>query len=195
MSALVSTLLRRSQRLWVTAIIASGHTEMAIRYLRNPTPAHSVRVLRAFGATIGEGTTIKRSLHLDNVHRDRNSTGDFSHIRIGSNCYIGDGVYFDLANEVILDDNAILSGGVSILTHADCNRSPVLVEQFPRECLPVHIKTGAWIGFGATILAGSVIEKNAVVGAQSLVNGRVEAHSLYAGAPARKIRELNSPTR
>lgn len=190
LKSLLSSVARRYQRLQVKAIIASGHTESAIQYLRNPTPAYSARLLRGFGATLGEKSTIKRTLHLDNVSRDRNSTGDFTHIRIGSNCYIGDGVYFDLANEIILEDNAILSGNVSILTHADCNRSSHLTKHFPRECLPVHVGAGAWIGFGATVLAGAVIGKDAVVGAQSLVTGDVEAETVYAGAPAHKIRDL-----
>jgi len=61
-----------------------------VRYLRNPDPLISVKLLRAFGARIGERTTVKRTIYLDNVYRDKNSTGDFSHLKIGENCYVGD---------------------------------------------------------------------------------------------------------
>ena len=84
-----------------------------VRYLRNPNPRVSVRLLRAFGARIGRRTTIKRSLFLDNVWEDENSAGDFSNISIGENCYIGDGVYFDLANKILVEDDVVVSGQVS----------------------------------------------------------------------------------
>lgn len=182
--------LLRLSNLRVKLIIAADLRGEAIKYLRNPTPHHSISLLRAFGAHIGQGTTIKRSLLLDNVSRDENSSGDFSHITFGGNCYIGDGVYLDLANRVTLEDNAVLSGHVSIITHADCNRSPFLSEKIPRTCTPVHIGDGAWIGFGSTLLNGVHIGTGAVVGANSLVTDDVEEYCLYAGTPARKIRRL-----
>lgn len=182
---------RQAESTWLRLLVETQGMTAAIRYLRNPNPRHSVDLLRHFGAEIGQETTIKRTLRLDNVSRDGNSTGDFRHIRIGRNCYIGDGVYFDLANQIILGDNAILSGGVSIITHADCNRSPYLTQRFPRTCAPVKIQQGAWIGFGATVLAGTTVGANSVVAAESLVADDVESESLYAGTPARKIRSLS----
>ena len=46
-----------------------------VRYLRNPNPRLTVRLLRAFGARVGNRTTFKRSLILDNTYEDENSTG------------------------------------------------------------------------------------------------------------------------
>lgn len=181
---------RKFQTLRVRSIIAGADVQAAVQYLRNPNPGYSPMLLRAFHAEIGDHSTFKRSVLLDNVFRDRNSTGDFSHLQIGSNCYIGDNVYFDLADEVFMGDNAILSGRVSVITHADCNRSPYLAQRFPRKCAPVIIGSGAWIGFGVTILAGCTVGENALLAAQSLVSSDIDSHALYAGTPAKKIRDL-----
>jgi acetyltransferase-like isoleucine patch superfamily enzyme len=161
-----------------------------IRYLRNPDPSISIHLLRAFGAKIGVRTTIKRTIFLDNVYEDENSKGNFSHLKIGDNCYVGDCVYFDLANEIIIGDNVVISGGVSFITHADCNRSKYLSEKFPRTCKRIIINDGAWIGFRTIILNGSTIGQNSVIAAGSLVKEDVEKYCLYSGVPAKKIKSL-----
>lgn len=162
-----------------------------VRYLRNPNPLVTVRLLRSFGATIGERTTFKRSLFIDNSYEDECSSGDFKSLKVGKNCYIGDNVFFDLTNEIIIEDNAVVSGHVSFITHADCNRSAYLKEKFPRQCEPIKIEQGAWIGFNVTILAGITLGAHAVVSANSLLITNVEAETLYAGTPAVKKRSLN----
>ena len=68
-----------------------------ISYLRNPNPKVTIKLLQKFGATVGKGTTIKRSIFFDNVYEDQNSTGGFSYFQIGENCYIGDCTFFDLS--------------------------------------------------------------------------------------------------
>jgi len=163
-----------------------------VGYLRNPDPLISTRLLQAFGAKIGKGTTLKRSIYLDNVCRDQNSTGDFSHLEIGNHCYIGDCTYFDLANEVIIGNDVVISAGVSFVTHADCNRSKYLEKAFPRTCGKIVVQNGAWIAFKATILNGVVIGCNSVVAAHSLIKENLEEYCLYAGIPGKKIKGLEN---
>ncbi|MBA2669187.1 MAG: acyltransferase [Gemmatimonadetes bacterium] len=161
-----------------------------VRYLRNPHPLATPRLLRAFGAEIGEASTFKRSLYIDNAYEDRNSARDFRHLHVGRDCYIGDGVYLDLANQVVIGDQVVISGRVSVLTHADCNRSPYLAEQFPRRCEPVVVGAGAWIGFGAIVTAGVRIGERTVIAAGALMRDNAEPRAVYGGVPARKLREL-----
>lgn len=163
-----------------------------VKYLRNPDPFITIKILVAFGAKIGKGTTIKRAVYLDNVYEDKNSAGDFSHLIIGENCYIGDCCYFDLANEVILGNNVVVSGRVSFVTHADCNRSEYLKTIFPRTCEKIVIQDGAWIAFNTTLLNKVTVGENAIISAYSLVKENVEKYCLYAGIPALKIKTLRS---
>ena len=161
-----------------------------VRYLRNPNPALTVQILRAFGANVGSQTTFKGRVFLDNVFEDANSAGDFSHLNIGDNCYLGDGLYFDLADRIKIGNTAVVSGQVSLITHADCGRSARLAQRFPRRCSAITINDGAWIGFGATIVCGVQIGAYAVVGAGSVLMRSTESASLYAGVPARKVRNI-----
>jgi acetyltransferase-like isoleucine patch superfamily enzyme len=161
-----------------------------VRYLKNPNPRITVRVLRAFGATIGNQTTIKGGIVVDNVERDENSTGDFSHLKIGDNCYIGESVFLDLANEVLIEDEAVIAGHASFVTHAECRRSTYLSKKFPRKCEPVVVGRGAWVGFGATVLSGVTIGSNSVIGAHSLLLEDAKPGCAYVGNPARFLRRI-----
>lgn len=161
-----------------------------VKYMRNPNPKLSVRILRYFGATIGSGTTIKRTLFIDNAFEDQDSKGDFSNIKIGNNCYVGDCVYFDLANEIIIEDNAVISGNVSFITHSDCNRSEFLNKIFPRKSKQIIIKESAWVGFGATLLSGSVLGEESVLATKSLLNQKGKKRALFLGIPAIKRKNL-----
>ncbi len=161
-----------------------------ILYLRNPDPLISIKLLRAFGASIGKKTTIKRTLYLDNVYEDKDSKGSFSNLVVGDNCYIGDGVYFDLANSIMIGNDVVISGQVSFITHSDCNRSKYLANVYPRICKPINIENDVWIAFRVTLLCGISIESQSVVGAMSLVNETVKRNSFYAGIPAKKVKDI-----
>ncbi len=162
-----------------------------VSYLRNPNPSITIRLLRAFGAKIGEGTTIKRSIFCDNVYEDQDSTGDFSHLTIGNNCYIGDCVYVDLADELVIKNDVVVAGHVSFITHADCNRSKDLSVLFPRKHAQIIVNEGSWIAFGTTVLQGITIGQRAVIAAHSLVTKDVDEWSVWGGIPAVKMKELN----
>ena len=165
-----------------------------VRYLRNPNHQVTVRLLKAYGASIGEATTFRGSVLLDNVTEDQHATGDFSHLSIDANCFIGDGVYFDLADKIIIHANVMISGHCSLVTHADCGRSRILSADFPRVCRPIEIFHDSWLGFGATLMAGTSVGPRAVVGAEGLVTHQLEADALFVGVPAKRVRRLHNLT-
>ena len=147
--------------------------------------------MRAFGAKIGHGTIIKRTIYLDNVCEDQNSTDDFSHLEIGDNCYIGDLSYFDLANKIDIGSNVVIAGQVSFITHADCNRSKYLNKLLPRTCKEIIVEDGVWIAFKCTVLNGVTIGENSVIAACSLVKNDIDSCSIYVGVPAKKIKDIS----
>lgn len=56
---------------------------------------------------------------------------------------------------------------------------------------PVHICNGVFIGACTIILKGTYIGQNSIVGAGSVVPGTIiPDNQLWAGNPARKIRDL-----
>ncbi len=163
---------------------------VVVRYLRSPNPDVSLKLLRAFGAVIGSNTTIKGSVFLDNVFRDANCTGDFSHLTIGENCYIGEAVFFDLAGNITIENDVVVSGRVSFITHADCNRSQYLSLKFPRKCDGVTVRNGAWLGFNVTVLAGVTVGRQSVIGAGSVITRDAGPQQVYIGAPAKSVRYI-----
>lgn len=54
----------------------------------------------------------------------------------------------------------------------------------------IYIGDDAWIGANVTILPGITIGKCAIVGAGSVVTKDIDAYGVYAGVPARKIRDV-----
>jgi acetyltransferase-like isoleucine patch superfamily enzyme len=54
----------------------------------------------------------------------------------------------------------------------------------------VHIGAGSWIGAGSVVLPGARIGRHVTIGANSVVTGAIEDHSVAVGAPARVIKRL-----
>ena len=59
----------------------------------------------------------------------------------------------------------------------------------------IVVEDEVWIGADVTILPGVHIGRCAVIGAGSVVTGNVEAYHIYAGVPARKIRDIRTGER
>jgi acetyltransferase-like isoleucine patch superfamily enzyme len=58
----------------------------------------------------------------------------------------------------------------------------------------VSVGAGTWLGTGAVILPGSVIGRNVVVAAGSVVRGMVPDRCVVAGVPARIVRRFDPAT-
>jgi acetyltransferase-like isoleucine patch superfamily enzyme len=56
--------------------------------------------------------------------------------------------------------------------------------------LPIRIGSNVWIGRGTIILPGVDIGDNVVIGANSVVRGKLRSGCLYAGVPAKYIKNL-----
>jgi putative colanic acid biosynthesis acetyltransferase WcaF len=145
--------------------------------LRSTTNAH-VAILREFGASVGSGVSIHGPIHIVNAY------GDFGRLRIGNRVHLGTDVIIDLADDVVIEDEATLSMRCSIVTHIDVGPGP-LRERRPREQAPVRIGRGAYLGLGATILHGVTVGELATVGAHALVDKDVPAGATLLAPRAR----------
>lgn len=58
------------------------------------------------------------------------------------------------------------------------------------KCKKIDIGSNCWIGANSTILKGVTIGDNSVISAHSLVNKSVTMNSLYAGVPAKFIKNI-----
>ena len=55
----------------------------------------------------------------------------------------------------------------------------------------ITIESNVWIGMNCIILKGVKIGSGSIIAAGSVVIGQVDPNSLYAGNPAKKIKQLS----
>lgn len=100
----------------------------------------------------------------------------------------------DIQNPCLLSigNHVMITGPVTILTH-DYSWS-VLKRKYgyiAGNQKKVKIGNNIFIGWGATILAGSTIGDNTIIGANSVVHGNLEGNAVYAGNPAKYLMSLD----
>jgi len=139
------------------------------------------RILQKHNGFIGNNISIKPMLNIDNFGKFGE---EFTNISIGDNCYIGKNVFLDLANEIIIENDAVISAGVSIITHADVGERK-MQKYYKRVSAPVKIGEASWIGANVTILAGVTVGKYCVVAAGSVVVNDIPDYTMVAGVPAK----------
>lgn len=112
-------------------------------------------------------------------------------LSIGNACFIGDGVVFDLADSIILQNDVTLSDEVFILTHTNVGyKNHPLQRHFPAFSKPVVFRNGSFAGVRVTVLPGVTVGEKAAIGACALVKHDIAERELHAGVPAVFIRKL-----
>lgn len=153
------------------------------QYIENCNERNIKFALNKFGSKVSNTSNVKQGLVLDNTYFR------YDKLFIEENCFIGRKAFFDLANKIIIKKHAVISEGVSILTHQDVGKR-VLSEFYKRKDGDVTLEEGCWIGANATILCGVKIGKCAVVAAGSVVTKDVAEYTVVGGVPAKHIKNL-----
>lgn len=151
---------------------------------------------------IAEGYKTK---NISIIKKEINCNSDVVHIGVDTtiltpkNIYIGDNTYINSGfikasknAKIVIGDNCLISYGVHIRTdqHNYINKNELIKKQGHSE-KDIVIGNDVWIGYGVQIMNGITIGDGAVVGAGSIVTKDVEAYCVYAGIPAKKIKERN----
>lgn len=113
--------------------------------------------------------------------------GNYVHIAIGSSL-IG-------AGKITMSDFSGLSSRVSIYSSSDdysgaSLTNPTVPDEFRRVSnAPVYLGKHVIVGSGSVVLPGIRIEEGVAIGALSLVTQNCEAFGVYAGTPAKRIKD------
>lgn len=161
-----------------------------IKYLRNPNPSLSIKVIRYYGGKIGDGTSLKRGLQFDNVLINEGGLGNFSNLKIGNNVYIGDNVYFDLADQITIEDDVVISPHCNFTTHQNCENTSKLSKAFKIKKKPVLIKKGVWIATGACIFYSTVNENSLISAKVILINDNIPPDVIVKSSTKIEIEEV-----
>lgn len=114
-----------------------------------------IRVLRAFGATIGDGVLIRHGVR---IHWPWKLT-------VGAHSWIGENVWILDLEPVTIGSDTCISQSVFLCTGSHDRRSAT----FEFENAPIVVGDRVWVAAQATVLRGVCIGDDATIGATALV--------------------------
>ena len=132
-----------------------------------------ILILRAFGASIGQGVLIRRGIK---IHFPWN-------LEIGDDCWIGEEVWFINHEKIKIGSNVCISQRSIICSGGHDYRSASL--EYSHK--PIEIKDGAWVCLDAKVLPGVTIGECSVVSAGEVARKSVPDYSMLVGGEIRPI--------
>lgn len=132
-------------------------------------------ILKVFGSKIGKSCIFKPNLRITKPWN----------LSIGNNSWLGESLWIDNLDKVIIEDNVCLSQGVYLCTG---NHNYKRLE-FNLIKKPILIKEQSWICAKSIIGPGSIIMPGTVIKAGSTFSGKTIEGSVYSGSPATFIKK------
>lgn len=129
------------------------------------------------GHKIDESTTILLPFNVDFGAR----------IKLGKDIFINKCCMFVDLGGIELEDNVLIGPDVKILS---VNHPLDITKRRDVILKSVKVKKNAWIGAGTIICPGVIIGENSVIGAGSIVTKDVPDNTVYAGVPAKFIKNI-----
>lgn len=127
-------------------------------------------LLRLFGAKIGKGLILKMRVRIKNPWK----------LMIGDYCWIGEDVWIDNLENVIVGNNVCISQGAMLLT----GNHDYTVSNFPYRLGKIIIEDGVWIGAKAVVCPGVRCKSHSVLTVNSVATKELDEFKIYIGNPA-----------
>lgn len=121
------------------------------------------RLLRAFGAQIGENVNIRHDVHIHFPWK----------LTVGDNSWVGVGTHLLNVEPITIGEDVCISQQSYLCTGSHRADDPA----FEYDNAPIVVEDGAWLALRSTVLRGVTIGRDAVVGACALVGKDVPAGS------------------
>jgi len=133
------------------------------------------RILRAFGAEIGQNVIIKPGIHIKYPW----------FLTVGDNVWLGERAWIDNFVPVTIGGNACLSQGCYLCTgnHDWADPGMGLVVK------PITVEDGAWVGAFAKVGPGVTVGCEAIVTLGSVLLTSADPRGVYQGNPAVLVRQ------
>lgn len=110
-------------------------------------------------------------------------------LKISRGCYFNRQVFIDAGTRVEIGSHVQFGPRSCIVTSTHDIGAPSMRGGTPMN-KPVTIDDGCWIGAGAMILPGVHVAEGCIIAAGAVVTKSTEANGLYAGVPARRVKDL-----
>lgn len=153
-----------------------AETVFKLNHTMPNTEEYNSLLKELFGDNIGENSMVMAPI----------AGAAFDCIKIGDNVYINSNSLLMARGGITIEDDVMMAGNVQLLSnnHDEYDRQILT-------CKPIHIKKGAWIGAGASILPGVTVGKYAIVGAGAIVTKDVGDYEVAVGVPAKVVKTLD----
>lgn len=139
-----------------------------------PVSGLKVKLLRLFGAQVGEGVRVKPGVIIKFPWR----------IAIGNYVWLGEQVWLDNVIDICIDDHVCISQGAYLGTGNHNWRDP----NFSLRLSAIHLESKCWIGAKAVIGPGVTVGHGAVLCLGSIAGKSLAPMTIYAGNPARPVK-------
>lgn len=162
----------------------AGPLKISLWYLVNsllirpsfiPFMSFKICLLRLFGAKIGKFLYLKPSVLIKSPWN----------LTIGDDCWIGENVWIDNLDKVIIGNNVCVSQGAMLLTgnhdYKDCS--------MPYKNSPIILEDGVWIGAKSVVCPGVKAYSHSILTVGSIATKDMLAYHIYQGNPAIAIRK------
>ena len=160
----------------------------AIVFLNPFLPSYKlkVKILRAFGAEIGEGVIIKPSVHIKYPWL----------LKIGDHSWIGERAWLDCTAQLTIGRHVVISQGAFLCCGTHDWEDPGMGSVIA----PIVVEDGAWIAAFARVAGNVTIGQEAMIAMGAVVFSDCEPRGTYRGNPAqrvgrRRIRDYPGPRR
>lgn len=141
----------------------------------NPFSAIKVKLLRWFGASVGNGVVIKPGVNIKYPWK----------LIIGNHSWIGERVWIDNLDHVVIGNHCCLSQEALLL----CGNHNYKSQTFDLITKPIVLEDGVWIGARSIVAGGVTCGTHSVLTAASLASANLEAWSVYRGNPCVKVND------
>ena len=150
---------------------------------------------RTSRVVLGDNVRINSSLSSNPIGGNEKTilvANDGGLIEIGANVGISNSVIV-AKQSVVIEKNVYVGGNTKIYdTDFHWIDMKERLEKSGGVCKPVHICEGAFIGAHCIILKGVTVGKGAVIGAGSVVTKNVPENQVWAGNPAKYIKNIKA---
>ena len=117
--------------------------------------------------------------------------GVFSNLIVHKDVYINAHAYIQTSARVTIHEKARIGPFFRLLTTLHPSQNSVIRRVHGGDVyIPTSIGRGCWIGIGVTVLPGASIAEGCIVAAGAVIVKSTRPNGLYAGVPARRIRDL-----
>lgn len=140
-----------------------------------PFSGLKITLLRAFGAQIGNNVLIKPSVNIKFPWK----------LRVGNHTWIGENVWIDNLEEVVIGNNVCISQGAMLL----CGNHNYSKETFDLIVGTIILEDGVWIGAKSIVCPSVVCRSHSILAVNSVATKHLDSFGIYQGNPANFIRK------